>query len=89
MSERSEVFPKSGQMPTGEEFHQYVARSVAELGVTSYAIAKAIPGNNNLNIVREIETGKQINPRASTMSQIFKAIEDLKKERAQRDRDGE
>ncbi|WP_333847149.1 hypothetical protein [Phaeobacter italicus] len=75
MAKQEKPFPEEGRFPSGEEFSAYVKRSLSEIGVSAYKVARLIPGNTNHNIVREIETGAKANPTARTMKQVFDAIE--------------
>jgi predicted transcriptional regulator len=75
MPAQEKPFPEEGQFPSAEDFRDYVAGSLAGLGISAYRVARLIPGNSNDNIVREIETGAKVNPTIRTMKQIFDAIE--------------
>lgn len=83
MVEHSVSFPEEGKFPSGEEFSAYVNRSLKGLGISAYKVARLIPGNTNNNIVREIETGTQVNPTARTMKQIFDTIEGLRRQQTE------
>lgn len=68
-------FPIEGVFPSVAEFQEYLTRSLDELGLSAYALAKRIPSNTNDNLVRNIQTGAASNPTHRVMKQIFDAIE--------------
>lgn len=83
MSRLSRPFPEQGKFPSARDYQDYIVRSLKELGVSSYSVAKKIPGNTNNNIVREIETGAKSNPTLRKMKQIFDVIEGLRADQAE------